>query len=113
MPRYRSYKNKSGGYWRGRSRSGKYYTKRGCFIATAAYGSHDDESVKILRKFRDEKLLSSFIGRRIIAFYYRFSPPFANIVNSNKILKYSVRFFLKPIVLMVRHSLEMKAKVEN
>jgi len=27
MPRYRRYKNKSGGYWRGRSRSGKYYTK--------------------------------------------------------------------------------------
>jgi len=30
MPKYHSYKNKSGGYMRGRSRSGRFYTKGGC-----------------------------------------------------------------------------------
>ena len=32
MPRYHSYKGKRGGYWRGRSRMGKYYTRRGCLV---------------------------------------------------------------------------------
>lgn len=32
MPKYHRYKNKSGGYYRGRSRSGRYYTKSGCML---------------------------------------------------------------------------------
>jgi len=30
MPRYHRYKHKPGGYWRGGSRWGRYYTKKGC-----------------------------------------------------------------------------------
>jgi hypothetical protein len=29
MPRYHPYKNKRGGYWRGRNRAGRYYTSKG------------------------------------------------------------------------------------
>lgn len=35
MPRYHRYKHKSGGYWRGRSRGGKYYTRKGCMVLFA------------------------------------------------------------------------------
>lgn len=30
--RYHRYKNKSGGYYKGRARSGKYYTYKGCLV---------------------------------------------------------------------------------
>ena len=31
--RYHSYKNRAGGYWRGRSRFGRYYTRKGgCLV---------------------------------------------------------------------------------
>ncbi len=30
--RYHKYKNKSGGYFRGRSRVGRYYTRQGCLL---------------------------------------------------------------------------------
>ena len=46
----------------------------GCYIATMAYGSYDAPEVKILRRFRDEKLKKSFAGRVFIANYYAFSP---------------------------------------
>lgn len=30
--RYHRYKHKSGGYYRGRGRGGRYYTKSGCMV---------------------------------------------------------------------------------
>ena len=45
----------------------------GCFIATAAYGSHMESHVKILRDFRDRSLLTDSISN--MDFYYAFSPP--------------------------------------
>ena len=90
MPKYHRYKNKSGGYWRGMDRNGKFYTKKelnytknGCFIATAAYGSYNDESVLVLHKFKDEKLLSSNIGKTVVSIYYKISPPIANLIAAN------------------------------
>lgn len=38
MPRYHSYKHKPGGYFRGRSRFGRYYTRKaGCVIPMALF----------------------------------------------------------------------------
>lgn len=46
----------------------------GCYIATAVYGSYDDPSVLVLRKFRDTKLQPTAIGRAFVRFYYLTSP---------------------------------------
>jgi len=47
----------------------------GCFIATAAFGSNMDRYVQILRKFRDNRLLTNRVGRVMVDLYYQFSPP--------------------------------------
>ena len=49
--------------------------KEGCFIATAVYGDYNHEKVLVLRKYRDENLSKSLLGRTIISFYYFTSPP--------------------------------------
>ncbi len=69
----------------------------GCFIATAAYGSHMDRHVKILSKFRDRYLLTKSIGRSIIKGYYRFSPPVADYLDKHPFARALVRYALIPI----------------
>jgi tetratricopeptide (TPR) repeat protein len=54
---------------------------KGCFIATAIYGSYQDPNVIILRKYRDIFLLKSFYGRFIVRVYYMVSPPFAKVIG--------------------------------
>ena len=49
----------------------------GCYIATAVYGSYDAAPVLVLRRFRDERLARTSIGRAFIRVYYWVSPPMA------------------------------------
>lgn len=51
--------------------------KEGCYIATAVYGSYDAPQVLTLRRFRDEQLKKTALGRLFIRVYYRLSPPAA------------------------------------
>ncbi|MEI6702391.1 MAG: CFI-box-CTERM domain-containing protein [Deltaproteobacteria bacterium] len=73
----------------------------GCFIATAAYGSYSEAHVMILRKFRDDVLTKSAIGRGFIGFYYKTSPPVASFIESREFAKRVVRTILKPIAYLV------------
>lgn len=69
-----------------------------CFIATAAFGSAWEPHVRTLRAFRDRHLLSSAIGRWLVARYYELSPPLAEIVRSHEGLRLLVRLMLTPLV---------------
>ena len=51
--------------------------KEGCYIATAVYGSYDAPQVLTLRRFRDQQLKKTALGRLFIRVYYRLSPPAA------------------------------------
>ena len=46
----------------------------GCYIATSVYGSYDCPEVWTLRRYRDGKLASTWIGRASIRIYYAISP---------------------------------------
>lgn len=46
----------------------------GCYVATAVYGSYDCPEVWILRRYRDDKLGSTWYGRLFIRTYYAISP---------------------------------------
>lgn len=46
----------------------------GCYIATCVYGSYDCPPVWTLRRFRDEILSNTFVGRLFVKFYYATSP---------------------------------------
>ena len=52
----------------------KSLTKAGCFIATAIYGSYDCPQVWTLRRFRDNILAETWLGRKFINIYYSISP---------------------------------------
>ena len=69
-----------------------------CFIATAAYGSPLDPHVKILRKFRDNHLLTNRLGRRFVRIYYSYSPAIADYISKHDALKAITRFTLLPII---------------
>jgi hypothetical protein len=70
----------------------------GCFIATAAYGSKMDAHVRILREVRDRILMVNSAGRRIVSFYYKYSPPIADFIAGHEYLRAVVRWSMLPIV---------------
>ena len=72
--------------------------KTPCFIATAAYESPSHPHVRILRDFKDEYLMNRKWGRKLVGLYYRYSPPMADFISSNKFLKFPVRQSLLPFV---------------
>ncbi len=72
-----------------------------CFIATAAYGSKYTASVTLLRCFRDRYLLDNTIGRMLVAFYYRISPPVAAHIAQSSFLRLLTRILLAPVVVLV------------
>jgi len=70
-----------------------------CFIATAAYGSDTAEQLDVLREFRDEVLLPNIVGAKFVSFYYNTSPPIADFISQNEVLRTAVRVgFVDPIV---------------
>ncbi len=69
-----------------------------CFIATAAYGSPMAADVRILCTFRDNYLLTNYVGIRFVSLYYKVSPPMADYIREHSYLKPMVRFMLSPLV---------------
>jgi hypothetical protein len=62
--------------------------KRGCFIATAVYGSYDCPEVWILRRYRDMVLDSTWFGKIFINLYYFFSPTIVKIFGNKSWFKH-------------------------
>jgi hypothetical protein len=70
----------------------------GCYIATAVYGSYDAPEVLVLRRFRDEFLAPSILGRAFIKIYYNLSPPFAKWLKGVRGLNNGMRHILNRFV---------------
>lgn len=69
-----------------------------CFIATAVYGDTNAPQVVRLRRFRDERLIPSPSGHRLVNIYYRFSPPVAQYLRKKPRYAALVRSFLDQLV---------------
>lgn len=80
---------------------------KGCFIATAAFGSGNAPEVEIFRKFRNKFLATNFFGKVFIKFYYRISPVLAGFISGSDYLKSSARILLYPLVIFAFVSLKI------
>jgi hypothetical protein len=69
-----------------------------CFIATAAYDTPMAEEIQILREFRDKYLMTNPVGKGLVEFYYKVSPPIAEFITEHPSLKPIVRAGLLPAV---------------
>jgi hypothetical protein len=72
-----------------------------CFIATAAYGTPTAEQIDVLREFRDAVLLESAAGSQFVALYYQLSPPIADFIAGNELLRTVIRELLVDPVIWV------------
>lgn len=68
-----------------------------CFIATATYGSPNNPVVLLLRQFRDTYLATWAGGRKIIQWYYEYSPTLAETIRRNDLLLAISRILLLPL----------------
>jgi tetratricopeptide (TPR) repeat protein len=77
--------------------------KGGCFIATAAYGSAFEPDVVFLRSFRDDCLLPTRMGCRLVGIYETISPPLAAIISKHDWLcVLTRRCLLSPLIWVVK-----------
>ena len=70
----------------------------GCFIATAAFGTPLEPQVELLKKFRDQYLLTNSLGTAFVQNYYQYSPPVAEYIAEHESLRYVVRLALYPLI---------------
>ena len=84
-----------------------------CFVATAVYGSGSCEEVVVLRRFRDEVLARSCLGRKFIELYYRIGPRMADFVERKVRLKAALRKALNVSVTLFGWVLSRKACLER
>lgn len=63
--------------------SARQSSGKGCYIATAVYGSYDCPPVWTLRRFRDNTLAAAWPGRAFIRFYYAVSPSLIRLLGKN------------------------------
>ena len=69
-------------------------TADACFIATASFGTLLHPCVGILRDFRDAFLVNHSAGRWLVDWYYTLSPPLADFIAGNAVLRFVVRALL-------------------
>ncbi|MDA8124656.1 MAG: hypothetical protein M0009_05670 [Deltaproteobacteria bacterium] len=73
---------------------------KGCFIATAAFGSSLEPHVLVLREFRDTFLMTNAAGRSLVDLYYRVSPEIAKRVAASESARMWVRLLLLPVIAL-------------
>lgn len=56
----------------------------GCYVATCVYGSYDCPEVWTLRRYRDNKLATTWCGRSFIHIYYAISPGIVKVFGNQK-----------------------------
>jgi uncharacterized repeat protein (TIGR01451 family)/CSLREA domain-containing protein len=81
---------------------------KGCFIATAAYGSPMEPHVQSLRVFRDRYLLPNPVGNWFVGLYYQYSPPLAEVLRQHDDLRALVRLGLQPMVSFAEFANELR-----
>ncbi len=70
----------------------------GCYIATMAYGDFNHPQVLVLRRYRDNVLSKTILGRWFIKCYYFFSPKIVKLLNNQEVINSFIRRMLNQII---------------
>lgn len=73
-------------------------TNSGCYIATAVYKSYDCPEVWTLRRYRDNVLATTWLGRLFIRTYYRISPSLVKRFGDSDVFINFWKRIIDPIV---------------
>ncbi|MCK4904805.1 hypothetical protein KAS42_00980 [bacterium] len=69
-----------------------------CFIESVLGTAMATDDIIVLRRFRDDTLLTNPVGQIFVSAYYKISPVMAEIVIKHSVLKNTVRRILKPVI---------------
>lgn len=75
-----------------------------CYIASCVFSPVAPE-VEILREFRDEIILRTTVGRRLVAWYYRTAPRITPFIRASAILQTLLRTWIRALGPMIRWAL--------
>lgn len=78
--------------------SGESSRQDGCYIATMAYGDYDHPQVIKLRKFRDNVLKTTVLGRCFVSFYYKVSPLIVKLLKDRQTINLFIRNRLDALI---------------
>ena len=73
----------------------------GCFISTELYGP-DSEEVRLLRRFRDQHLLPSRLGQRLVQSYYQGAPAIIPWMRRTVLIRGPIRWLVGGVVRLIR-----------
>jgi hypothetical protein len=79
-------------------------SRNGCYIATAVYGGYDMPQVRVLRRFRDDTLRTTGVGRATVRIYYILSPMIVRRLGSHSWFLGITRPVLDAMVSRLRSS---------
>jgi hypothetical protein len=75
-----------------------------CFVITATMGNPYHPIVDEFRAYRDSKLLTNFMGKVFVRFYYKVGPFAAFVISKSLILrKLSFRLFVNPVYKRIKN----------
>ncbi|MFZ2284966.1 MAG: CFI-box-CTERM domain-containing protein [Lutibacter sp.] len=74
----------------------------GCYIATMAYGDYEHPQVMELRKFRDDYLSKTILGRSFIKLYYKYSPSLVEKLKNKQSINLIIRKGLDQFIKTIR-----------
>lgn len=89
-------------------------SKPSCFLATCVYGV-DSPEVQVLRVWRDNRLLISALGTKLVDLYYKVSPCLVRMLEKSEGTQRVVRFFLAWLVSLASYDISriLTSKVES
>lgn len=76
--------------------------RKRCYIATLVYEDIDHPKVEFLRNFRDDKLLSNYLGRIFVKLYYKTSPKMVTILKPYNKIQKIIRFSLDKLISILQ-----------
>lgn len=97
------YKEYLAKYPHGRHRKEAEKKASACYIATMVYGDYHHPQVVALRKFRDNVLRSSALGRAFISLYYKNSPAWVEKMQNKHLINKLIREVLNVLLKIYNH----------